>query len=246
VLLLAPADVLISREDRHPLVAALSVSSTSSTPVPRNDTTTPSDYLDATSRIATLLLDARERVLTLGEQKVANHSFRSVTTHSNAHQILATHLQSCINTLQASHQYQPQTQHPIAFLTTHDLPGFIAHNPSLAHLAIVALMLSLPSNQTDPDGLAVPTSPLPAYMSMLAHLPPASASFDVLGRLLQEPTSVPMAGGLPLAALVRSDVLGAFVTHAIEWVDGAAAEAARGLVADDTVARAVQNVPPSF
>ena len=69
--------------------------------------------------------------------------------------------------------------------------------------------------------------------------------FRSLGRLLRDPspiTDVLVKGRTTIADVIRSEVLGRFVFNAIEWVERAQRDSANGLISDDRIAKAVQNV----
>lgn len=127
-------------------------------------------------------------------------------------------------------------------------------------------------------------------IDVLRHLTPTLPSFDILGRLLRDPTLVlapdeesslgttdspnfngPSGQGfmthgyglekgsngsaagvgmisrrkIAIADLVRTEVLGAFVHNAIEWVQDAERQAQEGLISDDRAVKGVQNVSVS-
>ena len=97
---------------------------------------------------------------------------------------------------------------------------------------------------------------------VLRQLPPTLPSFDILGRLLRDPTTVSISdrigestisgevqymNGVPkvtIADLIRMEVLGAFVHNAIAWVERFETQAREGLISDDRAAKGVQNVCP--
>jgi len=118
-------------------------------------------------------------------------------------------------------------------VTSVDLPPLIAHNPTLAHPLMVALISLCP-----PQGSAM-------YLDVLRRLPPTLPSFDLLGRLLRDTTPMTdmiTGGRTTVADVVRSEVLGGFVHESIEWVGNREAEEKDGLINDDRVAKSVQNL----
>ncbi|TFK50605.1 hypothetical protein OE88DRAFT_275862 [Heliocybe sulcata] len=118
-------------------------------------------------------------------------------------------------------------------VTSVDLPPLIAHNATLAHPLMAALLSLCP-----PQGSAM-------YLDVLRRLPPTLPSLDLLGRLLRDTTpmtDVVTGGRTTLADVVRSEVLGGFLHEAIEWVGNREAEEKDGLINDDRVAISVQNV----
>lgn len=115
-------------------------------------------------------------------------------------------------------------------ITSHDLPPLIAHNPTLAHPILTAL-LSQPVIDT--------------YISVLRHLPPTLPTFDLLGRLLRDPTVIidrTTRGRTTIADLVRNEVLGWFLHESMMWLDRAEEEEQAGTISDDRFAKGVQNV----
>ncbi|THH17684.1 hypothetical protein EW146_g3180 [Bondarzewia mesenterica] len=153
------------------------------------------------SQAMTLLLAARDRVLSLSEQRL---------------------LSPLINQL---------TSPPI--ITSVDLPPLIAHNPTLAHPLLVAL-LSQPPSKANLQGPST-------YLNVLARLPPTLPSFDILGRLLRDTTpviDVATGGTTTIADIVRADALGRFIHEGIQWLDNAEKEAQEGLISDDRFEKA--------
>ena len=115
-------------------------------------------------------------------------------------------------------------------ITSHDLPPLIAHNPTLAHPILTAL---LSQNTID------------TYLDVLRHLPPTLPTFDLLGRLLRDGTIVTdrtTGGRTTIADLVRNEVLGWFIHQSIQWLDRAEEEERAGTISDDRFAKGVQNV----
>ncbi|KAK0200549.1 hypothetical protein DFS33DRAFT_1362445 [Desarmillaria ectypa] len=146
-----------------------------------------------------LLLDARERVLTLSEQRAVTPSIRAL----------------------ASSQ----------MITPLDLAPIITNNPNLAHPLFVALLSTGPSESNLPS----------PFLDILPSLPPTLPSFDLMGRLLREPT-MSANGSITIADLVRTEVLGRFVHECINWLDQAELQEKEGLVSDDRFAKGVQNL----
>ncbi|OBZ74622.1 hypothetical protein A0H81_05284 [Grifola frondosa] len=149
----------------------------------------------------TLLLAARDRVLTLSEQRTL---FPLI----------------------------PQLTSP-PMITSVDLPPLIANNPTLAHPLLTALLSSI--------GEQGPFT----YLDVLKRLPPTLPSFDLLGRLLRDPTMIPdvtTGGRTTIADLVRIEVLGWFTHEAIRWLDKAEQDERDGLISDDRFAKGVQNL----
>lgn len=169
-----------------------------------------------------LLLAARERVLTLSEQRVGllllPNAFRTDMW-----------LQLLIPAI-------PQLISP-PMITSLDLSPLISNNPTLAHPAVVAL-LTQPPSKLNSVGLS-------AYLDVLKHMPPTLSSFDLLGRLLRDPTEIrdfTTGGRTTVADLTRVEVLGRFIHESINWLDNADREEREGLVSDDRYAKGVQNV----
>ncbi|OCH88496.1 hypothetical protein OBBRIDRAFT_820155 [Obba rivulosa] len=121
-------------------------------------------------------------------------------------------------------------------ITSVDLPSLIANNPTLAHPLLVALLTQ--SAWSGGQG------PVP-YLEVLKRLPPTLPSFDVLGRLLRDPTTltdVTTGGRTTVADLVRMEILGWFVHESIRWLEKAEEEEREGVISDDRFAQGVQNL----
>ncbi|KAI0742624.1 hypothetical protein C8Q80DRAFT_1108429 [Daedaleopsis nitida] len=145
------------------------------------------------SRAATLLLAARERVLSLSEQRLTSPSF----------------------------------------ITSADLPSILATNPALGHPIVVALL----TNETE-------IGPEP-YLDVLKRLPPVLSSFDLIGRLLRDTTTVTdltTGGRTTVADLIRTEVLGWFIHECVMWLDRAEQDEREGNISDDRFAKGVQNL----
>lgn len=115
-------------------------------------------------------------------------------------------------------------------VTSHDLPPLIAHNPTLAH-PVLAALLAQPSIDT--------------HLDVLRHLPPTLPTFDLLGRLLHDSTAIAdtaTGGRTTIADLVQSEVLGWFLHESIQWLDKAEEDERAGNISDDRFAKGVQNV----
>ncbi|KAH7882673.1 hypothetical protein F5I97DRAFT_1907405 [Phlebopus sp. FC_14] len=152
-----------------------------------------------------LLLAARDRALTLTEQRILGPLI-------------------------------PQLTSP-PMITSMDLPPIVAHNSNLAYLLFLALLTSSSSN--------IPSQGAPVYLDVLKQLPPALPSFDLLGRLLRDISTVTdyvTGGKTTVADLVRVEVLGRFIHESIKWLDNAEREEREGLVSDDGFATGVQNL----
>lgn len=123
----------------------------------------------------------------------------------------------------------------------HNLPALVANNPVLGHPLVVSLM-KIPADSSV-VGLAL--EPHTEILETLQQLPPTLPSFDILGRLLRDGTIIPagfMKGTTTVADLVRTDVLGGFILNAIDWIERAEKESSQGLINDDRIAKAIQNV----
>ncbi|KAF7976560.1 hypothetical protein HWV62_6223 [Athelia sp. TMB] len=167
-----------------------------------------------------LLLAARERVLTLSEQRILKPAI-------------------------------PDLISPL-MITSLDLTPLIAHNPTLAHPLLIALLTHPQLNAQSQNPKEPTRLNVSAYLDVLKHMPPTLPSFDLLGRLLRDPTSVPWSsmpsggegesGTTTVADLVREEVLGRFIHEGINWLDKAEQEEKDGLIADDRFAKGVQNL----
>lgn len=145
---------------------------------------------------------------------------------------------------------------PHAIVPLHSLPPLLALNPALGHPVIVALFNPSPDNSISSSYTCADV------VEVLRQLPPTLPSFDILGRLLREPSMIPVierfgertisgeaqqTNGIPkttIADLTRIEILGAFVHNAIAWVERFEAQAKEGLISDDRAAKGVQNVCP--
>jgi hypothetical protein len=122
-------------------------------------------------------------------------------------------------------------------ITSSDLGPLISNNPMLAHPVIVALLTQPPSKLTSLG--------LSTYLDVLKHMPPTLSSFDLLGRLLHDPTEITdftTGGRITVADLICIEVLGRCIHESIQWLDNAEREEREGLVSDDRFAKGVQNV----
>lgn len=164
-----------------------------------------------------LFLAARDRVLTLSEQRVSPSGYLNTP---------CANVNACAQILGP---LIPQlTSTPL--ITSHDLPPLIAHNPTLAHPILTAL-------------LAQPL--IDTYLDVLRRVPPTLPTFDLLGRLLRDPTAVidrTTGGRTTIADLIRSEVLGWFLHESMLWLDKAQEEEQAGAISDDRFAKGVQNV----
>ncbi len=120
-------------------------------------------------------------------------------------------------------------------ITPFDLPSIVTHNPTLAHPLFVALLSVTTS--ADAADLSLPSP----FLDVLPTLPPTLPSFDLMGRLLRDPTTA-ADGTTSVADLVRSEVLGRFILECINWLDHAEIQEKEGLINDDRFAMGVQHV----
>ncbi|KAH8114862.1 hypothetical protein DFH11DRAFT_130726 [Phellopilus nigrolimitatus] len=145
---------------------------------------------------------------------------------------------------------------PHVLLAIHNLPPLFANNPALGHPLIVSLL------KGNMDTVSSGSFTRADVLDVLRQLPPTLPSFDVIGRLLRDPTLIQLASRhersetagadrqqlmndyrtASVADIVRSDVLGAFVLNAIGWVERSEQEAVEGLISDDRAAKGVQNL----
>lgn len=169
-----------------------------------------------------LLLMARDRTLTLTEQRViiVNQSM-SYPTDERSWQTLTPLI--------------PRLTSP-TMITSVDLPPIVSYNPNLAYQLVIALLMAPPNNLAQD---------IFVYLDALTYLPPTLPSFDLLGRLLRDSSAIldPSTGGkTTIADIVRSEVLGRFIHEGIRWLESAEREEREGLVSDDRFAKGVQNV----
>lgn len=81
--------------------------------------------------------------------------------------------------------------------------------------------------------LAAPAADPGPVLDALAHLPPALPTYDLLGRLLKDPT---------LGGVVRAEILGPFVHGSIERLERAEEDEREGRISDDRFATGVKSV----
>jgi len=118
------------------------------------------------------------------------------------------------------------------FITSLDLTPIIAHNPTIAHPLLVALLTNVNPEKNSPR----------PFLDILPFLPPTLATFDLYGRLLRDQTRVTVQGYSTVADLVLMEVLGRFIHECINWLDRAEREERQGNISDDRFAKGVQNV----
>ena len=122
-------------------------------------------------------------------------------------------------------------------ITSIDLAPIISTNPAIAQPLLVALLVKASSTSS-----SIGISP---YLEVLRYLPPTLPSFDLIGRLLRDPTvlhDVTTGGRTTVADLVRSEALGWFIHEAIAWLDHAEQDELEGVISDDRFAKGLQNV----
>ncbi|KAG5638840.1 hypothetical protein H0H81_009611 [Sphagnurus paluster] len=146
-----------------------------------------------------LLLVARERVLSLSEQRLLNPLIPELASSG--------------------------------MIASLDLPSIISFNPTLAHPLFVGLLDGTKHDHALPS----------PFLDVLPYLPPTLATFDLLGRLLRDPT--PVADGMfTVASLVRAEVLGRFIHECINWIERTEREEAEGLISDNRLSQGIQNL----
>ncbi|EGO28769.1 hypothetical protein SERLADRAFT_380864 [Serpula lacrymans var. lacrymans S7.9] len=163
------------------------------------------DKNERIARSMKLLLAARDRVLTLSEQRILTPLI-------------------------------PQLTSP-PMITSMDLPSIVSNNPNIAYPLYIALLSLSPSELTS-QGLSL-------YLDVLKYLPPTLPSFDLLGRLLRDSTSITdtsTGGQTTIADLIRIEVLGRFIHESINWLDNAEREEKEGFISDDRFAKGVQHL----
>lgn len=116
-------------------------------------------------------------------------------------------------------------------ITPLDLAPVISYNANLAHPLFVALL-----STSNPD------TNLPSpFLDILPYLPPTLPTFDLMGKLLQDPTPT-ASGHTTIAEQVRTEALGRFILESINWLEEAEQQEQEGLVSDDRFAKGVQHV----
>jgi hypothetical protein len=112
-----------------------------------------------------------------------------------------------------------------------DLAPLASYNPTLAHPLFVGLL-----NAANPEH----NLPSP-FLDILPYLPPTLPTFDLLGRLLRDQTTLG-SGLYTVSNVVHAEVLGRFIHECTKWLDRAEQEEREGLISDDRFAKGVQNV----
>ena len=118
------------------------------------------------------------------------------------------------------------------------MPELIELNPTLGYVSTIALLKQNTSaTEKQPDNFD--------YLDALRRLPPVLPSFDVIGRLVRDPTVIQNAStqtSSTVADIIRPEVLGGFLLNCMNWTERAEQEASEGLVHDDRVAKSIRNV----
>lgn len=231
-----------------------------------------------------LLQEGTQRVLTLTEQRVS--SVNDIHAHIELMIIPSILLVRRVKTVSLNlPHFNPQT-----CLSLESFPSLFSHNPALGHPIVVQILssqhLQVGYHGFIGSGLASggPESPItsaePAanIVKVLRSLPPTLPAFDILGKLLRDPTIIPMPLEAPesgntlssrkgwyttrpgteknitglavpfrtakttVADLIRTEVLGAFVQNAIDWISTTEQHMQEGLISDDRAEKAVQSV----
>jgi len=205
------SEPLINIKEREGLKAVAETTDTSpsgsKTPSSQAAYTTPDEdqWNENVSQAMKLLLAARDRILTLSEQRHLTPLIPHITSTS--------------------------------IVTSFDLAPIVSNNSAIAHPLFLSLLTG-PYSSSNPQGLA-------RYLDVLKHLPPTLPTFDLLGRLLRDPTPVTdqtTGGSTTVADLVRLEVLGWFIHECINWLDDAEREEREGLISDDRFPKGVQNL----
>lgn len=147
------------------------------------------------ARTMGLILKAREKVLSLSEQK----------------DVIAA-----LPSLASSDMIAPL-----------DLVPLIAHNPSLAHPVLVALLRQpFPSldGTTDDDSSFPYNATSTPFLDILPCLPPTLPTFDLFGNLLRDQTLI-ANGTRTIGNLIKETVLARFIHESIEYLEGIEKEA---------------------
>ncbi|THU83322.1 hypothetical protein K435DRAFT_689715 [Dendrothele bispora CBS 962.96] len=182
----------------------------SSAAAERYATPTPEEEVrnETIAKAMKLLLAARERVLTLSEQRF---------------------IVPAMPLLVASQM-----------ITKLDLAPLVSYNSTIAYPLFVALLTT--NTSTTRDGHQINNLPSP-FLEVLPFLPPTLSTFDLMGKLLRDPTPIGHpAGGFTVGELVRSEVLGRFIHESVNWLDQAERQEREGLISDDRFALGVQNL----
>ncbi|KAK7455895.1 hypothetical protein VKT23_010933 [Stygiomarasmius scandens] len=190
--------------------------SSAPTNLPASATPTPEEEArnETIARGMKLLLAARERVLTLSEQRAIIPAMPLLASSQ-----MITQLD--LGPLIASN---PTIAHPlfVALLTTAN-----ANNAN-------------GTSNNDHFNLNLPSP----FLEVLPYLPPTLSTFDLMGRLLRDTTPIGYGHGhgIVIGDLVRSEVLGRFIHESINWLDQAERQEREGLISDDRFAIGVRNL----
>ncbi|TRM55542.1 hypothetical protein BD626DRAFT_525143 [Schizophyllum amplum] len=166
-------------------------------------------------RALKLVVAARERVLTLSEQRDLTREISSVVA---AGVLTSSDIAPLVSN-------NPVVAHPL-------LVAMLARNQTTGNKG------ADPNNAVDANNTVASTNNhnLPApILGVIAQLAPRLPTLDLMGRLLRDTTPTPNG---TVADVVRVEVLGRFVHEAINYLDGVEREA----TGDDTHAQGVQHV----
>ncbi|KAF8656110.1 hypothetical protein AX16_002749 [Volvariella volvacea WC 439] len=169
-----------------------------------------------------LLLAARERVLTLSEQRQLLPLIPEITSSPRMITSLDLHPIIALN---------PTLAHPL-------FVGLLVNaHPSPQDN-------QLPPHLRNQNGTLV--SYLSPYLEILPFLPPTLPTFDLMGKLILDQTplsSGPGSGSGPtISSIIRTEVLGRFIHESVNWIERAEREEREGMVSDDRVGKGVQSL----
>jgi hypothetical protein len=227
ILVLDDRKYLGDTDDSHDAHSEQAASATKSEPKPTSTSSLSQDHQnESIAKGMQLLLEARERVLTLAEQRV---------------------LSPLLTELASSHMLTSLDLAPIiAHNTTLAHPLFVALllAPPPAPSASEFDDDDFPSISSYSGNIPVPFSTA-TYLQVLTSLPPTLPTFDLLGRLLRDNTEIGVTkengAKLSVSALVKAEVLGRFVSASVDWLDRAERDEREGRVSDDRFIKGVQN-----
>ncbi|GJJ09285.1 hypothetical protein Clacol_003507 [Clathrus columnatus] len=216
---------------------------------------------DELAEAIVLYLMARERVLTLQEQRKLQPHLSMLTRPicvlrpEDIPSLVANNQDIAVKLLLSLlSQDEKETQQIEELLKKIDLKNGRDGNgaDSMNSLTLVSEMVKLVTSygSVPPPSMNDLSSPIRGavgirrYLIALTELPPTIQSFNVIGKLLS-----PSQSGQPIseelrriATLIRTEVLGGFISGCIRWIEKADRDEKEGSVHDDRVATATRNL----
>ncbi|KAF8587705.1 hypothetical protein K439DRAFT_1630460 [Ramaria rubella] len=223
---------------------------------------------DALSRAVLLFLNARERVLTLSEQRTLQPYLHMLTEpvsllppedlpslvakNPDVAAKLLVHLlnRKDENAVNIERVLSGMNQADLSRLNSGPQKASISRDTMDAIQAMVNFVSScgVTSYASAPNEVSTfgGREAQESYLNALRSLPPTTQSFNVIAKLLR-PTAVPSSQReespeFEVAKLIRIEVLGGFVSGSVQWIEQAEQEEKKGDVHDDRVAVATSSL----